>query len=167
MPELDTNFTQSYEEAKEGMVGALLWPISVACGAQYLDAVQLALEGIDEARRLVDRNFGLRIIDNSEQMEQAHNDGMVSVLLGLTGGHALGSSLAVLRMMYSLGARFVSLTALGCATPWADASVKNEIMLEDDITYSLTNFGEVSIEKKINIVIRIVVAMCRSNYGLG
>jgi membrane dipeptidase len=41
-PYLDaTNFTQSYYEVKENMVGALLWPIRVPCGAQYLGNYEL------------------------------------------------------------------------------------------------------------------------------
>lgn len=141
-PQLGSNFSYSFSEARNSMIGALLWPIAVPCGAQYLDAVQLTLEGIDEAQRLVQSNRDLRIVNNADQMEQAHLDGKVAVLLGLE-GHNLGSSLAVLRSMHSLGARFVSITGFTCTTPWAGAALKNDNFYDGTQPYSLTNFGEV------------------------
>uniref|UniRef100_A0A336LBM1 Dipeptidase n=1 Tax=Culicoides sonorensis TaxID=179676 RepID=A0A336LBM1_CULSO len=141
-PNMDGNFSQSFDEVKENMVGAILWPIKVPCGAQHLDAVQLALEGIDYARRTVSNNFGMRIVETADEMDVAHADGMVSVLLGLE-GHSLGSSLGVLRSFYSLGARFASLTALSCTTPWAGSAITNsDVFVESDAPTSLTEFGE-------------------------
>uniref|UniRef100_A0A182PNK0 Dipeptidase n=1 Tax=Anopheles epiroticus TaxID=199890 RepID=A0A182PNK0_9DIPT len=109
-PPMGANFSKSFAEVKSGMVGALLWPIAVPCAAQYLDAVQLTLEGLDDARRLVGKNRDMAVVENADEMEQAHTEGKLAILFGLEGGHTLGSSLAVLRSMYSLGARFVSLT---------------------------------------------------------
>lgn len=67
-------------------------------------------------------NFGMRIVENAEEMDIAHAEGMISVLIGLE-GHSLGSSLGVLRSFYSLGARFASLTAQSCTTPWAGSAI--------------------------------------------
>ena len=144
-PQLGKNFSKSYAEVKSGMVGALLWPISVPCAAQYLDAVQLTLEGIDKARRFVGRMPDFQIVESAEEMEKAHSRGKMGILLGLEGGHTLGSSLAVLRSMYALGTRFVSLTGLGCTTPWASAAVRSEIIFDETTPTTLTNFGEVSL----------------------
>lgn len=139
-----TNFSQSYYEIKENMIGALLWPVSVPCGAQHLDAVQLALEGIDEAKRLVHKTPGLRIVDNADEMELTHNEDGIGVLLGLEGGHSLGSSLAVLRMLHSLGIRFVSLTSSDCTNPWVSAVPTNgESVFDADKPNTLSNFGQV------------------------
>lgn len=103
----------------------------------------MALEGIDEARRISKGNPTLRIVSGADEMEQAHSDSMVGVLLGLEGGHTLGASLAVLRSMYSLGARFVSLTGIGCTTPWVASSKQPDIILDETSPHSLTTFGEV------------------------
>ncbi|EAT46257.1 AAEL002547-PA [Aedes aegypti] len=145
-PQMGANFSKSYAEVKNSMVGALLWPISVPCAAQYLDAVQLTLEGIDDARRMVKKNKEMIIVESADAMEQAHTDGKMAILFGLEGGHTLGSSLAVLRSMYSLGARFVSLTGLGCTTPWASASIRTDFF-DENLPSTLTNFGEVVIQE--------------------
>lgn len=132
-------------------LGAIIWPIKVPCGAQYLDAVQLALEGFDEAKRIVDRTKGLRIVSSADEMEQAHNEGKIGVLLGLEGGHSLGSSVAVLRMFYSLGARFISLTSFECSNPWITAHTTREPLFEETSPSSImTEFGKVScyVERK-------------------
>jgi membrane dipeptidase len=143
----ESNFTQSYFEIKESMIGAILWPIRVPCQAQYLDAVQLALEGIDEAKRIVHRTKGMRFVSSADEMEQAHNEGKIGVLLGIEGGHSLGSSVAVLRMFYSLGARFISLTSFECSNPWISANSK-EPLFEESSPTSMTEFGKVSFTPK-------------------
>lgn len=102
------------------------------------------MEGIDEARRISKGNPTLRIVNNADEMEQAHMDSMVGVLLGLE-GHTLGASLAVLRSMYSLGARFVSLTGLDCTTPWVASSKQPDTVFDENYPHSLTTFGEVII----------------------
>lgn len=151
-----SNFTQNYYEIKESMIGAVFLPIRIPCQAQYLDAVQLALEGMDLAIRMVSRTKGMRIVLSAEEMEQAHESGEIGVLLGLEGGHLLGSSVAVLRMFYSLGARFISLSSYECSSPWISAASTKEPMFEENIPTSITQFGKVSVagntvERKANV----------------
>lgn len=50
-------------------------------------------------------------------IERAHKEGRLASLIGVEGGHAVGTSLAVLRMLYELGARYLTLTHT-CNTPW-------------------------------------------------
>lgn len=141
----ELNFTQNFYEIKESMIGAVMLPIRIPCQAQYLDAVQLALEGIDQATRMVSRTKGMRIVLSAEEMEQAHENGEIGVLLGLEGGHLLGSSVAVLRMFYSLGARFISLSSYECSSPWISAATTKEPLFEENIPTSITQFGKVSV----------------------
>jgi len=50
-------------------------------------------------------------------IERAHKEARLASLIGVEGGHAVGASLAVLRMLYELGARYLTLTHT-CNTPW-------------------------------------------------
>lgn len=84
MPEMES-FNRSVREVQENMVGAVLWPIMLPCGSQYLDAVQLALEGIDRVKMLVDKDPSMALAENAEEMEQSFLKGEVAVLIGFEG----------------------------------------------------------------------------------
>ena len=43
-------------------------------------------------------------------LEAAMAEGKIASMLGMEGGHSIGSSLAVLRQMYALGARYMTVT---------------------------------------------------------
>ncbi|KAH8294029.1 hypothetical protein KR054_007513 [Drosophila jambulina] len=130
-------------EVRQNHIGAVLWPIAVPCGAQYLDAVQLTLEGIDRAKRITAASDLMHIVESADEMEQTHIRGEVAVLMGISGGHALGTSTAVLRSIYLLGARFVSITSLECTTPWAAAAIRRpDYLVEENVTNSFNEFGQ-------------------------
>src|SRR3546814_12928106 len=71
---------------------------------------------------------------NAAELETAMKAGKVAGMLGMEGGQSIGSSLAVLRQMYALGARYMTLTH-GQHTPWADSATDAP---EHD---GLTDFG--------------------------
>ncbi|KAI9585914.1 hypothetical protein GQX74_001761 [Glossina fuscipes] len=52
---------------------------------------------------------------------EAHKNQQLCSLTGVEGGHSLGGSLAVLRTLYAIGVRYMTLTST-CHTPWADSS---------------------------------------------
>src|SRR5690606_38269515 len=99
-------------------------------------AVQQTLEQIDVMKRLVARYpDDLALASTSAELERAMKAGKIAGMLGMEGGHSIGSSLAVLRQMYDLGARYMTLTH-NRNTSWADsASV-------DPQRDGLTEFGE-------------------------
>ncbi|CAD7081199.1 unnamed protein product [Hermetia illucens] len=107
---------------KEGLVGAQVWSVYVPCEAQGLDAVQIALEQIDIIHRFAEQYpKELTLAASSQEILAAHQKGQLASLIGIEGGHALGSSLGVLRSLHSLGARYVTLTNQ-CDTSWAGSS---------------------------------------------
>ncbi|XP_017121920.1 putative dipeptidase NECHADRAFT_87110 isoform X2 [Drosophila elegans] len=113
------------ERLKQGLVSVQVWSAYVPCEAQGLDAVQLALEQIDIVRRLSDMYARETVLATSSQdIVQAHRRGLLASLIGVEGGHTIGSSLGVLRSFYSLGARYLSLTHR-CDVSWAGSSASS------------------------------------------
>ncbi|XP_011062138.1 PREDICTED: dipeptidase 1-like isoform X5 [Acromyrmex echinatior] len=120
----------------KGKVGGQFWVAYVSCESQYKDAVQLTLRQIDVIRRFIQRYpNNLQLVTVAGDIETTWRSGKIASMIGVEGGHSLDSSLAVLRLYYDLGVRYVTL-AHGCNTPWADASPVNE-----GNVYNLTEFG--------------------------
>ena len=105
-----------------GEVGAQFWSVYVSAGLPEPEAVQATLEQIDVTRRLIAQNpEALSLALTSGDVEQAIAEGRIASLLGMEGGHSIGNSLAVLRQMYALGARYMTLTH-GRTLDWADSA---------------------------------------------
>ena len=106
----------------QGAVGAQFWSVYVSANLDEPEAVVATIEQIDVTRRLIakypDR---LALALNSADVERASAEGKIASLLGMEGGHSIGSSLAVLRQMYAIGARYMTLTH-SKNTPWADSA---------------------------------------------
>jgi membrane dipeptidase len=58
---------------------------------------------------------------SAEDIVRAHKAGRVASLIGIEGGHQIDNSLPTLRQMYTLGARYMTLTHTS-DTDWADAA---------------------------------------------
>ena len=106
---------------RQGRVGAQFWSVYVPATLPEPQAVQQTIEQIDVTRRLIDRYpADLALALTSEDVARAMRAGRIASLIGMEGGHSIGSSLAVLRQMYALGARYMTLTHTK-NTPWADS----------------------------------------------
>jgi membrane dipeptidase len=81
-------------------------------------------------------------------IEASHKKGKLASLIGIEGGHAIGTSLAVLRMFYQLGARYLTLTHT-CNIPWADCCKVDEPGRVPHIG-GLSHFGTVHTMKSVN-----------------
>ena len=137
---------------REGIVGGQFWSVYVPCEAQFLDAVQLTLEQIDVVRRLVSRYpKRIRLVTSSKELEKAHKDGVIGSLVGIEGGHSIGTSMAVLRSFHRLGARYMTLTHK-CNTPWADSCSVEDPNSDASLDFhsdGLSAFGK-SVVKELN-----------------
>ncbi len=120
---------------REGGITAVFFSVyTSATRHSELEAVQEALEIIDSIRTQVNRFPDDMVLARSTQeIESARRSGRIAVLLGVEGGHMLNGSLGVLRCLYRLGARYLTLTH-SRNTAWAGSSG------EDD-NAGLSDFG--------------------------
>ena len=104
---------------RTGRVGAQFWSVYAPDGPA---AVATALEQIDLVRRLV-RAYpdDLVLALDAADVERAVAAGRIASLAGVEGGHLIGNSLGVLRMLHALGARYLTLTHVR-NTDWADSA---------------------------------------------
>jgi membrane dipeptidase len=118
-----------------GHLGAQFWSVYVDANLPEAQAVQATLEQIDVTKRLVARYPArLAMAYTADDVERAMKAGKVASLMGVEGGHSIGSSLAVLRQLYALGARYMTLTHYK-TTGWADST--DDVPTHD----GLTDFG--------------------------
>jgi len=105
-----------------GGIGAQFWSVYVPASLAGEGAVVAVLEQIDLARRMIARypeSFGLAL--TADDVERVFASGRVASLLGAEGGHAIAGSLGVLRMLYALGVRYMTLTH-NANVGWADSA---------------------------------------------
>jgi membrane dipeptidase len=131
-PELQTDLPR----LSEGCVGAQFWSVYVPSHLPAVEAVTKTLEQIEALYRLVqqypDRLEHARTADDVERIAA---NGRVASMIGVEGGHSIGSSLGALRILARLGAGYMTLTH-NDDTPWADSATG------EHPHGGLTTFGE-------------------------
>ncbi|MFF3565982.1 dipeptidase [Streptomyces sp. NPDC002574] len=121
---------------RAGRVGAQFWSVYVRSSLTGGDAVAAVLEQVDCVRRLIERHPGdLRAAFTAEDMESARAEGRIASLMGAEGGHSIANSLGVLRTLYALGVRYMTLTH-NDTIDWADSAT------DEPRHGGLTRFGE-------------------------
>lgn len=107
---------------RQGHVGAQFWSVYVSADLAEPQAVQATLEQIDVTKRLIARNSAAMVLcTDAACVTRAMKGGRIASLLGMEGGHSIGGSLGVLRQMYELGARYMTITHFR-NTAWADSA---------------------------------------------
>lgn len=122
---------------KEGRVGAQFWSAyvdndSIPTGA----SLRQALRQVDMVYRFVAQYpQQTELARSAADIERIEGQGRIASLIGVEGGHAIENSLAALRMLYQLGARYLTLTH-NTTLSWVDAA------LDYNKHNGLTAFGE-------------------------
>ncbi|HSF26875.1 MAG TPA: dipeptidase, partial [Actinomycetes bacterium] len=121
---------------RAGGVGGQFWSVYVPSTLPGSSAVTATLEQLDVVRRMCARWPGsFAWCTSSAEVSQAMAAGRLASLAGMEGGHSIDSSLAALRMMHALGARYMTLTH-NDNVPWADSAT------DSPRVGGLTRFGE-------------------------
>ncbi len=107
---------------RRGGLGAQFWSVYVPAEMQGKEAVRATLEQIDVVHRMTRRwpeTFELAL--TADAAERAFKSGRIGSMIGMEGGHSIDNSLATLRQMYAVGARYMTLTH-SQNVPWADSA---------------------------------------------
>ena len=107
---------------RRGGVGGQFWSVFVPVEMQGPVAVQTTLEQIDIVRQMAERYpKDFEIAYTAADVRRIHAAGRIASLIGIEGGHQINNSLPVLREMYTLGARYMTL-AHSSNTDWSDSA---------------------------------------------
>jgi membrane dipeptidase len=107
------------------------------------EAVIQTLEQIDAVHKMVARyDDQLGMATTADELESVFASGRIASLMGAEGGHSIGCSLAVLRMMHTLGVRYMTLTH-NDNVPWADSAT------DEPVCGGLSAFG-VEVVREMN-----------------
>ncbi|MEZ5498285.1 MAG: dipeptidase [Steroidobacteraceae bacterium] len=107
---------------RAGGVGGQFWSVWVPSELKGAEAVQVTLEQIDLVKRLVAAYpDDLALALTAADVRSIHRGKRIASLIGIEGGHQIDNSLATLRQMYALGARYMTLTH-SRNNDWADSA---------------------------------------------
>jgi membrane dipeptidase len=129
------------DRLRKGGVGGQFWSVWVPVDLEGGDAVTAVLEQIDLVHRLVERfPDELELALTADDVVRIHREGRIASLIGMEGGHSIDNSLAVLRQLSAVGARYMTLTHWA-NTDWVDAATDTA---EHD---GLSPFGEIVVKE--------------------
>ena len=121
---------------RSGGLGAQFWSVYVPVTMKGADAVQATFEQIDDVHRLAaiyPDTFALAL--TADDIVRIHKSGKIASMAGVEGGHCINNSLAVLRALYTAGARYMTITHSD-NNDWADSATAAPQHS------GLTNFGK-------------------------
>ncbi|HTT55144.1 MAG TPA: dipeptidase [Streptosporangiaceae bacterium] len=118
-----------------GGLGGQFWSVYVPASLAGDAAVATTLEQIDLVHRMVRRYPDrLELALTAADVQRIFAAGRVAALIGAEGGHSIASSMGVLRCLYALGVRYLTLTHNN-NVPWADSAT------DEPRAGGLTEFG--------------------------
>ena len=123
---------------RRGRVGGLFWSVYIPIEGYggKPSAVQAVMDQIDLVKRLINHHEDdLELALDASSIRRIHKVGKIASLIGMEGGHSINNSLASLRQLYELGARYMTLTH-SKGLLWADSAT------DTPRHGGLTGFGE-------------------------
>ncbi|XP_077982393.1 dipeptidase 1-like [Glandiceps talaboti] len=131
---------------RQGLLGAQFWAAYTSCKGQYKDAIRDTVEQIDVIKRFVKQYPDtFTFVTTAQGIWDAFNDGKIGSMIGVEGGHSIDSNLGVLRMLYDLGTRYMTVTH-SCNTPWADNWIASSNTSHEEFD-GLSPWGELVIKE--------------------
>ncbi len=129
-------FHTDLHRLRQGGVGAQFWSVYVP-GTLHGDAgLTATLEQIDLVHRMIRHYPGiLELALTADDIAHIFASGRIAALLGAEGGHSIACSMGVLRMLFRLGVRYLTLTH-NYNVPWADSAT------DEPVLCGLSPFGE-------------------------
>jgi membrane dipeptidase len=122
-----------------GGVGGQFWSVYVPSPKPGEDpgaSVSMTLDQIDLVHQMMARySASMALALTADDVDRIQKTGRIASFIGMEGGHSINSSLGNLRMMYHLGARYMTLTH-SLNVPWADSAT------DTPRAHGLTPFGE-------------------------
>ncbi|GAA5980458.1 hypothetical protein JCM5350_001506 [Sporobolomyces pararoseus] len=140
---------------KKGRVGGFFWSVFVPCpedeGYEQNQnftkpsfRVRDTLEQIDVARLLIDRySDTFELVSSARDWRDAMKRGKIGGMLGVEGGHQIGSSLSIFRIYQSLGVRYLTLTHT-CNNALGDTCAGSEL---SNRWNGLSSFGRTAVKE--------------------
>lgn len=126
---------------REGGVGGQFWSVWIPVELDHAEAVVTVFEQIDLVHRLIGKYpDDLELALTADDVVRIHSEGKIASLIGMEGGHSIDNSLAVLRQLYAVGARYMTLTHWA-NVDWVDAATDAP---EHD---GLSPYGEVVVKE--------------------
>ena len=124
-----------FPRLRKGGVGVQFWSVYVPCDQTGDAAVTAVVQQVELVHTLAQRYPDeLRLVGTAAQAREAFAAGRIASLLGAEGGHSINGSLGVLRALYRLGVRYMTLTHTD-NVPWADSAT------DEPAAGGLTDFG--------------------------
>ena len=131
------------DSAREGNLGAEFFSIWAEPDRYTGQYARRTLELIDAVRgQVVKHRDRMALATSANEIEEARREGKFAALMGIEGGHSIEGSLALLRVYYALGARYMTLT-WNNSNGWADSSSD----LDDaSVTHTASGLNEFGVE---------------------
>lgn len=120
---------------RTGHVGGQFWSVWVPGSTTGPAAVAATMRQIDLVKRMAQQypaQFAMAY--SADDIERAFKAGRIASLIGIEGGHQVDNSLATMRQMHALGARYMTLSH-SANNDWVDSATGNPVH------HGLTPFG--------------------------